>query len=369
MLRSEKSAEKALLGWSMLDHDDAATLDINDFDECSPLPPLAPNFHRGYIPQYLSGSSAISEQKSKSLEYATAAQSQRGRLEPARQVAAPDDPLSDLPKVAAPASLRAPERNSTLCTTNCVTNDWKARFVCGVRQIGARGQSARKKRRNALSHQCCIDESSSSDDSTADTSLNKARTAGTCMEIEEVTEDELYNSVDHPREPRMNRMGAVSSTLPDSDCSRDTSVGGAENTLQKQDVVKNGFEELLLIARQKEMSELALWECYRKNADFPKTFSEAEALTVRVVTLEDVCGLSYCACEVASPPNAATNVCVTLPLECAQREHLDSGAVMRIYPPWREYVVPSCREKVICGVQFFKVLKRPLSDTDCRSPT
>lgn len=364
MFRNEKSAEKALLGWSMLDHDDVATLDINDFDECSPLSPLSTNFHRGYVSQSLSGSSPISEQKSHKLQKAAAARPQGGRGEPARQVAAPDDPLSDLPTVAVPVSLRAPEQNSAFRTTNCVTNDWKTRFVRGVTQIGARGQSARKKRRNALGHQCFIDESSSSsdDDSTADRSRVRARTAGTCAEIEEVTEDELSDSLDHPRGPRLGSgMSTVLSTLQGYDCSADTPVGDAENALQKQDVVKNGFEELLLIAWQKEMSELALWDCYKKNGDFPKT--ESEALTARVVTLEDVCGLCYCACEVVSPPNAASNVCVTLPLECAEREHLESGVVMRIYPPWREYVVPSCREKVISSVQFFKVLKRPLSDT------
>lgn len=358
MFRNEKQiAEKALLGWSMLDHDDAARLDINDFDECSPLPRLSANVHRGYSSPSLSGSSPIAEQRSKK---ATAAGLPGGRREPARQVAAPGDPLGDLPKVAVPVSLRAPVQNSTLCTTSCVTNDWSTRFVGSVTQIGARGQSARKKRRHTLGHQCFIDESSS-DDSSADTSRIKDTASGTCTEIEEVTEDELNNSVDQLREPRLARVGTVSSTIQDSDCSTDTSVGDAENTLQKQDVVKNGFEELLLIARQKEMSELALWECYKKNVDFPKTFSEA--LTARVVTLEDVCGLVYCVCELVGLPNATSNVCVTLPVECAEREHIESGVVMRIYPPWREYMIPSCREKLISGVQFFEVVERPSSGT------
>ncbi|XP_075532973.1 uncharacterized protein LOC142566092 [Dermacentor variabilis] len=361
MFRDGKDSEQALLGWSMLDHDDSAN-DIYDFDEYSSSSRRLPeDVHSDVVHASPSADVHFFVERKRDLQTRTvsALRLSEARAEPtgdpATQQKLPSDMRHLIPNTLASASW----------DTGLETNTWRLCFVNDRTQGSSiYGRSARRRRKtcNFQGNQCVIDESSS-DDSVEGSSHNQDRATRARMAIDEITEDEINSSVD--AEPtRLQPLCAGSPISQNAVQSAsnvcDAQFSSIESPAPRQFALKNGFEERLLVSRQKESADLTLWKFYKENANFPKTFSRdaPETVTARILTLENVYGIAYCACEVDSLAHDISNVCLTLPLEIAEREKLDHGAVVRIYPPWREHTVLTYPEKIISGVQCFEVLER-----------
>lgn len=367
MFRDGKGSEQALLGWSMLDHDDSVTVnDIYDFDEYSSSSRRLPeDVHSAVVHAPQSGDVHHFGKRKRDLQTCTLSVSRlsEASAEPTGEPATPQKLPSDMRNLV-PNTLA-----STSWDTGVEINTWRS-FVNDRTQTSSMcGRSARRRRKtcNFQGNQCVIDESSS-DDSVEDSSHNQDRATRARMAIDEITEDEINSSADvKPTrlQPLWFRNMGTGSPISGSAVQSVSNVCDAqftsiESPTPRQIALKNGFEERLLVSRQKESADLTLWKFYKENANFPKTFSRdaPETVTARILTLENVYGIAYCACEVDSLTHDISNVCLTLPLELAEREKLDRGVVVRIYPPWREYTLLTYPEKIISGVQCFEVLER-----------
>lgn len=372
MFRDGKHDEQGLLGWSMLDHDDTG-VDIYDFDEySSPSLHLFEDVDSDAVNASPANSSLCRGRKRKQVQRTLAIPAQLAQRQlpvPAREpeaLEAEEQKRGMLSLV--PNSVPTSPQAGVSWNTDFDTGAWKSLFVPDKTQdTGTCGRLPRKRRkaRHLQGSQCAIDESSS-DDCSGDIYYNISTSAR--VTIDEVTEDELNNSADTAQ--RLLWICNVRSQQPSLENAsqsviqaHDIHVGGGESPEQRQSVIKNGFEERLLIARQRESSELTLQQFYKENANFPKMiYREApETLAARVLTIESLYGVAYCACEVSSACSVTSKMCLTLPLELAEREKLDCGVLLRIFPPWREHTLCGS-EKVLSAVQYFEVLYRPLPE-------
>ncbi|XP_077501811.1 uncharacterized protein LOC144112868 [Amblyomma americanum] len=364
--------DQGLPGWSMLDHDDTV-VDICDFDEhSSSSQHLFEDVDSDAVNASTADSSLSGERKREQEQptFAVPAQLARQRFPvPVCESTTPEEQKSGTLDLAPNLTPTSPQASAS-CSTGFDTDSRISCFVPDKTQAtGTCVRLPRKRRKiyHLQGNQCAIDESSN-DDSAGDI-YHKSMSVGARTTIDEVTEDELNSSADTA--PRSLGMCNVGSQLPALENPsqpvfkpHDIHVGGGESPEQMQSAIKNGFEERLLIARQRESSELTLWQFYKENAHFPKMLcpEAAEALTARVLTIESIYGIAYCACEVDTACNVTSKICLTLPLELAESEKLDCGAVLRIFPPWREHTLFS-GEKVLSAVQYLEVLERPPPET------
>lgn len=366
MLRDEKGNEQALLGWSMLDHDDSVS-DIYDFEDYSNSSRRLPDdvySHVIHAPQ--STDVHVFEKRKVDLQTVLTKRLPEATGEPRGEPATPRKLPGDVHDSVSRASFE----------TSVGIKAWRSCFVNDRTQTSSIcGRSARKRRKtcNFQGNQCVIDESSS-DDSVEDGRHNRGRATPACTAIDEITEDEINTSANteatrlQPSWVRNTTRSSISRNAIESTSGlHDTQFSSVESPTPRQNALKNGFEERLLASRQKESADLTLWKFYRTNANFPKTFyrDALETFTARLLSVEYICGTAYFACEVDMLSHDKSKVCLALPLELAEREKLDRGAVVRINPPWREYTLPTSLEKIISSVQCIEVLERHQLGPQC----
>lgn len=364
MFRDGKGNERALLGWSMLDHDDSVS-DINDCDDYSNSSACLPdNVYSHVVPEPQSvdalifgGRNAISQPESTPRLSEAAA-------EPPGESAASLKLPSDIPTLILNTS------ESASWATGVEINSRSPSFVQDSMQTSSTSRKPARRRRKTCSfqgNQYVIDESSS-DDSAEESRYSQDRVTRARIAIDEITEDEMNSSTD--AEPTRLQPSSLRSADTESPISEsiihsgsgldDAQFSNTESPTSRQNALKNGFEERLLVSRQKESADLTLWKFYKENANFPKTFypDAPETFTAKILTLENVYGTAFCVCEVDSLTHDKSEVCIALPLELVNREKFDTGALLRIHPPWREYELSTYPKKIISGVQCFEVLER-----------
>lgn len=364
MFRDEKGNERALLGWSMLDHDDNFS-DIYDFDDNSNSSRHLPDnvfSHAIHEPQ--SADAHVFGERKAALQTVSTPRLSEATAEPSGEPAASLKLPSDMPDLI----------SNTLASASwdagVEINAWRSCFLNdSVQTSSLCGRSARRRRKtcNFQGSQYVIDESSS-DDSVEESRHNQDKVTRARLAIDEITEDKINCSAD--TEPTRLQPSWLRNACAGSPISRnvinfgsdlrDAQFSSTESPTSRQNALKNGFEERLLASRRKESADLTLWKFYKENANFPRTFSRdaSETFTARMLTLESVYGIVYCVCEVDSLTHDKSKVCLTLPVELAEREKLDRGAVLRIHPPWREYKLLTYPEKIISSVQCFEVVER-----------
>ncbi|KAH6932694.1 hypothetical protein HPB50_008739 [Hyalomma asiaticum] len=371
--------DQALLGWSMLDHDDTFA-DNYVFDEFS-----SPSLERS-----VQSPDAVCPSDPANLRFVENSTSKQGsaasplsslaRLKRSTEAAAtiqerPRADVRDSTQVAhAAASVKQPHTAGGENSGRPKTNAWISNFVQdSSRQIAASSTVARVSRRrrrvlDAHLDQCVIEESSSEDSAEAGSCRD---TTDAAMIVDEASESESSGSIHTPllQSPQFHTTTSLpalrdyigQSDLDDLEAGTNEAAENFGSKNKKRGVVKKGLEALLVFARQKEGSSKSL-------AARRKFFQDAESLArdtllLRVLTVENVYGVAYCACVVCGEEKNAGELCLQVPWELVAREELCSGDVVRIYPPWSEYELHASPGKIISGARYVEVVERYTRET------
>ncbi|KAH8041002.1 hypothetical protein HPB51_013405 [Rhipicephalus microplus] len=252
------------------------------------------------------------------------------------------------------------------------TNAWMSTFVQDDYRERHFGRVSRRRRRVLDAHrdQCVIEESSSQDSAGGGGCRN---TTDAAMIVDETSESETSsNSIRTPlpQSPLVRAATPVLPSVPDGGVGQGFSqksvfkgneavVNEFGTKVKKRGVVKKGLESLLLLARQKEESSNAL--VARRKSRGNSKLLPGPTLSVRILTMENVYGVAYLACEVYGSEQSDAKrpqLCLQVPWELVAREELGTGDVIRVYPPWKECELGASPGKVIYGAKNLEVVER-----------
>ncbi|KAL3244889.1 hypothetical protein MRX96_018478 [Rhipicephalus microplus] len=349
--------EEALLGWSMLEYDDTLA-DNYAFDEYS-----SPSLERASgdansaaivhpsDPENLRSSEKCSSKQVLAASALSSLAMLKGSID--ESSAMPVEETSHnvhdnvrVPKRAS-ASVDLPHTASSQSRTGPETNAWMSTFVQDDYRERHFRQVSRRRRRvlNAHRDQCVIEESSSQDSA-----------GGARLSQHDRRSDDTTPVL--PSVPDAHGFGQ-NSVFKDGEAVVQEAVNESGTKIKKRGVVKKGLESLLLFARQKEESSNAL--VARRHSRGNSKLLPGPTLSVRILTMENVYGVAYFACEVYGSEQSDAKrpqLCLQVPWELVAREELGTGDVIRVYPPWKECELGASPGKVIYGAKNLEVVER-----------
>ncbi|CAN8004419.1 unnamed protein product [Ixodes hexagonus] len=344
MYRNRKRGSSGLLEWSMFDHDESPD-DICEFDD-------PPSFsQRANIKLSPTSSCAIDE----SCSNKTAA------------LASEEFFQDETPSASQETQADHPSCTANVSSSRIVADSWSSVYGGSGLTASASCATRHKKRKTRNFNTCEIDDTSN-DESASSPTRNGIERRGS-FTIDETTDDELACTPNPSPSKQANATAhAQCQPIPVAPVARSPRREAVPKPdlpacPLRESVLKNGLQEGLIRAVRKMDSELALWNCYKSNASFPKRLLSGgpAPLTARIVSTESLYGSTYCTCHLVdseSGTNFPEALSLVFPSEVSESEGFGRDTVLRVYPPWREYMVQGEPSKVLTAIQFYEVLDK-----------
>ncbi|KAM7287158.1 uncharacterized protein ISCGN_030852 [Ixodes scapularis] len=244
-------------------------------------------------------------------------------------------------------------------------DSWGSVFGGGSLTASANHAVTRRKRKiRGVDNTCEIDDVSN--DESASPPVRNVFDRRRSFTIDETTDDELTSTPSlSPRKQPLTTASAQCQPMPRADSPRQQPGPNPDPPYypMRESVLKNGLQESLIKAVQKMDSELALWNCYKANANFPKRLVSGgpPPLTARIVFTEELYGSTYFTChlvDVESGADTPETLSLVFSSEVSENEKFGRDTVLRVYPPWKEYTVQSEPSRILTAIQFYEVLDK-----------